>query len=113
MRDLTIDGNKANQSVAIANPTVAATTSGASNAGGNLKASTLYTFGYTWKNAAGESALVTATTGYTPPAGTNTNQITLTPPTPPGGATGTHWYLLSNAHVAALIRDRRTNATKP
>src|SRR5260221_14219393 len=88
MRDLTIDGNKANQSVAIANPTVAATTSGASNAGGNLKASTLYTFGYTWKNAAGESALVTATTGYTPPAGTNTNQITLTAPTLPGGATG-------------------------
>jgi len=111
MRDLTIDGNKANQSVAIANPTVAATTSGASNAGGNLKASTLYTFGYTWKNAAGESALVTATTGYTPPAGTNTNQITLTAPTLPGGATGTNWYLVSSADVAAVIGYVGTSAT--
>ena len=114
IRDLTIDGNKANQTSPIANPTVAATTSAAGTTGGFLKASTLYTFGYTWINAAvggGESLIVTATTGYTPPAGTNTNQITLTAPTLPAGATGTNWYLISSGDVNAIVGFIGTSAT--
>ncbi len=111
IRDLTLDGNRAAQTDTVANPTTAATTSGAATTGGLLLASTSYTFGYTLKNATGETKLVTTTTAYSPPAGTNTNQITLTAPALPAGATGTNWYCIASADGAAHTGLVGTSAT--
>lgn len=101
--EMTLDGNKANQTAAVADPTTAITTSGALTTGGALLASTSYTFGYTYTTAAGETKLVSATTAYTPPAGTNTNQITLTAPALPTSATGVNWYCTASGDAAAKI----------